>query len=112
MVREVHALAVGHLAADNDVTDDGMPADLPDLENQQTVVDQNGISDTDLLGKVLIADRNALRIAYAVIRCKRESITVVQQDLVVFKGTDTVLRSLGVEHDRNGQVQRLADFFD
>ena len=112
LVGEAHALLVCQHTAGNHFTDHIASLDLLHTENDQSVVDCNGIPHRQIFCQLLIVDGNLFLIAHHIIRGKRERIAIGQQNFLVFKGLDTIFRSLGIQHDGNGKVQLLSDLLN
>ena len=110
---KAHALAVGQLAAGGDRGDDLAAAHVVHAEGKQTVVQQNEVARLEVVGKSRIADGNAGLVADdAFIGGKGEGVALVQHDFAVFERADAVFGALGVQQDRDRQVQLLADALD
>ena len=109
---EGHALAVGQLAADHDATVDLCAFDGCDLEDHKTVIDQHRVADGQLLGKAGVADADDGLVTLDLARGKGEGISVLQDNALVFEGTDPVFGAFGIEHDRDREVQLRADLAD
>ena len=112
LVGKAHALVVRQVAADDRLTADFRALHTQHAEAHQPVVDENRIARAQLLCKVFIAHGDNRGASLHVAGGKGEKISVVDMDLAVFECAGPVLGSLGVEHDGNGQIQLLADFFD
>ena len=112
LVREGHALAVRQLAADYDTTVDLRALNALDREDHESVVDQYRIADRKIVRQPRIADADNRLVALDLPGREGKGVAVLEQDLFVFEGTDAVFRPLGVEHDGDGQAERLADLMD
>ena len=103
---EAHALAVGYLAALIHAADDISALYRGNGEYQQSVVDKHLIAHTELIGKILIADRNARLVSLDIIGSEHKAIALTEDGFLIFKGAYTVLGSLGIEHyrERNAEL--------
>ena len=102
---EAHALAVGKLAAANHAAMNILALDLLYAEGQKAVIEQNGITGNKLMHKLCIADRHDAFVSLHLVCRKGKALTLDQGHATVFKGLDTVLGTLGVQHDGNGHIQ-------
>ena len=109
-VGEVHALPVRKLPACHHTAQGVAALQLLHPENDQAVVDHDGISHLQIFDKTLVGDGDPGFISNHIVGGKCKQVAILQGDPLVLKGFDPVFRPLGVQHDGNGQVQFLPDF--
>ena len=103
---EAHALAVGEHAARQHGAADLGALDRADLKDHEAVVDEDPVAGREVVGQPPVADRDdALVPDHVLPGGEGEVRPVLQRDLPVAEGADAVLRSLGVEHDGDGEIQ-------
>ena len=112
LVGEAHTLAVGHLAPGQHLADHVGVGSFLHLEDQQTVVHQHPVAALEVIGQPGIADGDVVLVALLLPGGKGEGIPLPDLDLPVFKGADAILRTLGVQHNGNGQAQLLPHALD
>ena len=104
-VRDVDALAVGDYAVIVDDADDFAGGQASHRHLHQAVVDKDGGSLPDIARQVGIGDGGAFRVAHHTLGDQREGLPLLELNLAIFKGFQPDFRALGVQHDRDGQVQ-------
>ena len=108
---EVHALAVRKHAALLHGTDDIVAFDLLHGDFDQSIIDQDLFAHRQFLRQLVIAHADPFLIAHDLIGGQDERVAFFQFDLMVFKSPETILRPLGVQHDRQRDAQFGPDFF-
>ena len=111
MIWEIHTLAVRHFSAHDHFTVDRIVADAGNFEREQTIVHKDRITDIHLVCEVLVADRNTFIRSDTLLRSKCKRIAVIKVNLVIFKRSDPVFRSFGIEHYRYGEIQVISYLF-
>ena len=98
---QVHALAIGELAAGDHLGIDARARDLGDLELDEAVVEQQDVARLHVLGQLLVGAADHFLVAgLAVVRgVERERLAVLEVDLVVSEALDADLRATEVRED-------------
>ena len=94
------------------MTDNFRIVDGLHLHADQTVINQNAAADRDILGQILIGDRNTSFVTLNFIRRQRKYLPSFERHMTVFERTDTNFRSFRVQHGRDRQPQLIADAAD
>ena len=105
--REIHALSVGQLAADIHPAQHVITVNFFYRAHHQAVVHQHTIALPEVFGESLVAYGNTGLIPFDILRGEGEILPIRQGDPMILEHADTVLRALGVQHDRNRQLQLL-----
>ena len=111
-VGEIHTLPVRQIAPCQDPAPGIAALQLLHPENDQAVVDHDGVAHLQVLYEALIGDGNPGLISHHIVGGKGKHIPIVKGDPLICKGFDPVLRSLGVQHNGNGELQLLPDLPD
>ena len=111
-VGKIHAFPIGQVAAGHHPAQGVAALQLLHAENHQTVVDHDGVADLQIVDEALIGDGHPSLISDDILGGEGKHVAVLERDLFVFESFDAVFRPLGVEHDRNGQLQLLPNPLD
>ena len=110
--REEHTLFIGQVAADFDARLYLRFADFRDLEDEEPVVEQDGISGFQIVDDLFIRDGYARLVAFDIFGGEGKFVSLFEGDPVIFESPDAQFRALRVQHDGQGDVQFFAHFFD
>ena len=76
------------------------------------MLEEDAVADRKLLGKLRIADRNALAVANDIVGGKGEGVTVGERDAVVLEGLDSIFGALGIKQNSDGESELVSYLLD
>ena len=109
LIGERHALAVAEDTAHQTDAVNFRILDALHPELHHTVVHGNRIAGLQILVQILIVDAHQMLVTFHLPGGKGKIIPLCHGDLSCGKGTNPVLRALGIQHDGDGQAQLLAN---
>ena len=104
-VGDVDALSVGDDAVVVDDADDLAGGEAAHGHAHQAVIDEDGGAFLDIARQVGVGDGGALGVAHHALGKQSKGLALLELDLSVFKRFQTDFRTLGIQHDGDGQVQ-------
>ena len=105
LVGEAHALPVAHFSADHRAAVYVAALQFGYLKDHQSVADENPVAHIQILHKSLVVYADPGLVPFHIIRGEGKGIPLVHLHLSVPEGADPIFRSLGIQHNANGQIQ-------
>ena len=105
----MHTLSIRELAARYNLAHRILAAKLLDLKDNESVINEYFISDTELVYKVVVGHRNPGFVTYYVLGRKGESVTVVEGDFFILKGLYAIFGTLCIKHYCDRQAELFTD---
>ena len=112
LIGKAHALIVGKGTSHHYPTSGLRIRQLLHSKDHEAVVEQDPVSYRQITHEASIAHCHPALIPYDLLRGEGKGIPLLQLDTAASKGTDTVLRALGIQHNGDGQAQLLPDPLD
>ena len=88
------------------------PRKLRDFKNHKAIVYQDPVSHVQVAHQAPVVDADPGLVPLHLVGGKGKGVSLLHLNFSRFESTDTVLRSLGIQHDADGQVQLLANLFN